>query len=106
MWERSRLRRSPSSTPRSASPSFSAEMQLEGPQSKRDRPSDVSSRYAPTVRAAPAWNRSMGSLCNGLLGGVRGGGDECCGQVGDQIVDRLDPDREANQVPRRREWRV
>ena len=43
-----------------ASPAFSAGMHDVGPQSKSDSPPDVSSRYAPTVRAAPAWNRSIG----------------------------------------------
>ncbi len=41
-------------------PAFSAGMQDVGPQSKSDSPPDVSSRYAPTVRAAPTWNRSIG----------------------------------------------
>ena len=40
---------------------MSASMQLDGPQSKRDRPSDVSRRYAPIVRAEPPWSRSIGS---------------------------------------------
>ena len=46
--------------PRSASPAFSAGMHDVGPQSKSDSPPDVSNRYVPTVRAAPAWNRSIG----------------------------------------------
>src|SRR6188472_727184 len=99
MCERSRFWIPPSSTPRSASPSFSAGMQLEGPQSKRDSPSGVSSRYDPIVRAAPPWSRSIGSPCNGRLGGVGGGGDERGAEIRDQVVDRLDPDREADQVP-------
>ena len=47
-------------SPRSASPAFRAATHDVGPQSKRDSPPDVSRRYAPTVRAAPRWNRSIG----------------------------------------------
>src|SRR6266508_6376761 len=35
---------------------------------------------------------------------VRGRANECGLEVGDQVVGRLDPDGEADQVPRRRRW--
>ena len=62
--ERSSRLTSPSSCPRSASPAFRAATHDVGPQSKRDSPPDVSRRYAPTVRAVPVWNRSIG--CSAL----------------------------------------
>ena len=75
MCERSRFLGSPGSTPRSARPSFSAGMQLDGPQSKRDRPSDVSSG---TPRPfGPRRVEQVDRLRhNRLLLGVGGGGDE------------------------------
>ncbi len=100
---RSRLT-SPSSCPRSASPAFSAGRHDVGPQSKRDSPPDVSRRYAPTVRAAPAWNRSIGCFRRDQVTDCylvcAAAGIESGRQIRDQVVDRLDPDREADQVSR------
>ena len=51
-----------SSSPRSASPAFSASTVDAGPQSKIAGPSSVSRTYEPTYRGAPWWWRSIGSM--------------------------------------------
>jgi hypothetical protein len=94
---------------RSASPFFSAAIEVVGPQSKSAGPSLVSSGYDAMTRSA-WWCRSMGPVMRALARFLGGGAGcrthESRLEIGDQVVGGLDPDGEANEVPRRGERSV
>ena len=90
---------SPSSSPRSARPSFSRGSAVARPAVEERRARRRSRRGS---RRSPARGRGEVDRLERQASSARGRADERRLEIGDEVVGRLDPDREPDEVPRRR----